>query len=103
MATAVVTVVNKFGLHARPATKLVNIASKSQAEVFLQKGELRINAKSILGVIMLEVKQGEQLTVTVIGEGEEETLDQIIKLVERGFDDGEADNLIVRKKRVINN
>ncbi len=89
MKQAIVTIVNRLGLHARPASKLVSIASRSRSEVFLENNGQRINAKSILGVIMLEVTLGSKLTIEVDGEDEEKTLMEIVELVESGFGDKE--------------
>ncbi len=85
MKTAVVKVVNRLGMHARPASKLVNIASRSRSEAFLEVNGQRINAMSILGVIMLEALTGSDLKIEVEGEDEEATLAELVELVNSGF------------------
>ncbi|MDP8227919.1 MAG: HPr family phosphocarrier protein [Candidatus Electryoneaceae bacterium] len=91
MVQAIVTITNRLGLHARPATKIVSIASRTKADVFLSSDERRVNAKSVLGVIMLEAIQGSHLTIEVDGDGktsseeEKSVLDEIVELVRNNF------------------
>ena len=63
MVTKTVTIVNKLGLHARPSAQLVMAASRFQAEVSLSKDALRVNGKSIMGVMMLAAEKGSQIVV----------------------------------------
>lgn len=60
-----VTIRNELGLHARPAAKLVHLTCKYPVEIFLQNDELRINAKSIMGVLMLAASKGTELTLEI--------------------------------------
>ena len=83
------TIVNKLGLHARPSAMLVTAASKFEAQVFLTKDGLRVNAKSIMGVMMLAAEQGSVLVVEVDGADEEPALAELLKVIESGF--GEMD------------
>ena len=83
------TIVNKLGLHARPSAMLVTAASKFEAQVFLTKDGLRVNAKSIMGVMMLAAEQGSELIVEVDGVDEEPALAELLKVIESGF--GEMD------------
>ncbi len=83
------TVVNKLGLHARPSAMLVTAASKFEAQVFLTKDGLRVNAKSIMGVMMLAAEQGSELIVEVDGADEESALAELLQVIESGF--GEMD------------
>ena len=63
-----VTVVNKLGIHARPATLLVQAASRYEADIYLSKGDVsRINGKSIMGVMMLAAEQGAEVLVEAEG------------------------------------
>ncbi len=78
---------NKLGIHARPASKLVKITSLGKSEVFLLHDNQRVNAKSILGVMLLQAVQGSRVTIEVNGIDEEEVLRQIIELIERKFDE----------------
>ena len=82
-------IVNKLGLHARPSAMLVSAAAKFKSEVFFSKGDLRINGKSIMGVMMLAAELGSELVVEVDGEDEQEAMTEIIKVIESGF--GEMD------------
>jgi phosphocarrier protein len=83
------TIVNRLGLHARPSAMLVTAASKYEAQVFITKDELRVNAKSIMGVMMLAAEQGSEVVVEVDGSDEEAALQAILEVIESGF--GEKD------------
>lgn len=87
MVTRKVKIVNKLGLHARPATKLVRIASRGKSKVFLIKDNQRINAQSILGVMLLQVEYGADLIIEVEGEDEEIVLENLVKLVNNKFEE----------------
>ncbi len=89
MITKNVIIVNKLGLHARPSAMLVTAASKYASEVFFTKDGLRINGKSIMGVMMLAAEQGSQILVEVNGPDEEVAMAEILKVLESGF--GEND------------
>ena len=89
MISAAVTVINKLGLHARAATKLVTVASVFNAEVTLKRGAREINAKSIMGVLTLAASIGTELTVTTDGPDEEDALGAILELINDRFGEGE--------------
>lgn len=89
MISAIVTVINKLGLHARAATKLVNCASGFNAEVTLQRGAREVNAKSIMGVLTLAASIGTELTVATDGPEEEDALRAILELINDRFGEGE--------------
>jgi phosphocarrier protein HPr len=76
---------NKLGLHARPAALLVETASNYDAEVYVIKNGNTINAKSIMGVLMLAAEQGSELTFRARGNQEKEALDAISKLLDDKF------------------
>lgn len=78
-------IVNKLGLHARPAALLVTTASKFQSEVFITKEDLRVNGKSIMGVMMLAAEMGSELLFEVSGPDEEQALADLLKVVASGF------------------
>lgn len=78
-------IVNKLGLHARPAALLVTTASKFQSEVFITKEDLRVNGKSIMGVMMLAAEMGSELHFEVNGPDEELALAELLKVVASGF------------------
>lgn len=81
-----VTIKNSLGLHLRPASQLVKLASTFEGcEITLQKESQTINAKSIMGVIMLAAEQGSELTVIASGERSEEAVRAIVEMVENGF------------------
>ncbi len=78
-------IVNKLGLHARPAAMLVTEAAKFQSEVFFIKDDIRVNGKSIMGVMMLAAEQGSTLTVEVDGPDEKEAMEAIVEVIKSGF------------------
>lgn len=80
-----VTIVNELGLHARPAAKLVRLAAQYKSDVYLTYANNKINAKSIMGVMMLAAEKGGILLLEVDGEDEEELFDEIITLISSGF------------------
>lgn len=85
MISRTVKVANKLGLHARPAAMLVTVAARYESEVFLTKDSLRVNGKSIMGVMMLAAEKGSELTIEVNGPDEEKALEEIVRVVESGF------------------
>lgn len=85
VVSAEVRILNAPGLHARPASKLVSLISRSKAEVTLMMDGERVNARSILNVISLQALQGATITVEVTGEGEIELLEEIIELIRNKF------------------
>jgi len=83
------TIINKLGLHARAASRLVNLCSQFASEVFLERDGNRVNAKSIMGVMMLAASQGSRLRLEVEGEDEQACAEAIVALVENRFDEAE--------------
>jgi phosphocarrier protein HPr len=83
------TIVNKLGLHARPAAQLVSTASGFASEVFYTKEDLRVNGKSIMGVMMLAAEKGTQLIVEVDGPDEEQAMEALLNVIASGFGEGE--------------
>jgi phosphocarrier protein len=80
---------NKLGLHARAAAKLVQTASRYQSKVELICKNREVNAKSILGVMMLAAGKGTPIKLRATGSDEGEALDALVNLIERKFDEGE--------------
>jgi phosphocarrier protein len=80
-----ITIVNKLGLHARAASKFVGLANKYDAEVFLALGDREVNAKSILGVLMLAASKGTTVKLRCEGAEAEEAYDALAELVTGGF------------------
>ena len=78
-------IVNDLGLHARAASKLVALATKFDADVWVGHGGREVNAKSILGVLMLAAAKGTSITLRCEGPQGQEAYDALVKLVEDGF------------------
>lgn len=87
MVSKDVTVQNNVGLHARPATFFVQKANSYKSSVWIEKGDRRVNAKSLLGVLSLGISKGTTITILSDGADENEVLDGLVSLVESGFDD----------------
>ncbi len=87
MIKKTVIIVNNLGLHARPSAMLVSTSSKFSSEIFFTKDSLRVNGKSIMGVMMLAAENGSKLIVETDGKDESEAMEQIIKVIESGFDE----------------
>ncbi len=82
-----VTVVNKNGIHARPASAIIQVTNKFDSEIFLSYGDVTINAKSIMGVIMLGAAQGTVLTLLADGADENEAIQAISALFANKFEE----------------
>ncbi|BEI41748.1 MULTISPECIES: HPr family phosphocarrier protein [unclassified Polynucleobacter] len=84
-----IEIINKLGLHARASAKLSQLASEYPCEVFMSKNGRRINAKSIMGVMMLAAGMGSTVTIETVGEKEDEALKKICELIQDRFGEGE--------------
>ncbi|MBT2326418.1 HPr family phosphocarrier protein [Variovorax paradoxus] len=84
-----VTISNKLGLHARASAKLTKIAGGFPCEVWLSRDDRRVNAKSIMGVMMLAAGIGVTVEIETNGEREQEALDAIVALMNDKFGEGE--------------
>ncbi len=80
-----VEIVNKLGLHARPSAKLTQLASRFVSDVHLSKNGRRINAKSIMGVMMLAAAKGSTVTLETEGQDADAALDALAELIASGF------------------
>jgi len=80
-------VVNRAGIHTRPAASIVRVAAKFQCEVYLIKDGFEINAKSIIGVMTLAAEQGSIITLRVFGSDEKQASVEMTQLFETGFDE----------------
>lgn len=89
MASVDVQIVNKLGLHARASAKLTQVASAYPCEVWLTRNGRRVNAKSIMGVMMLAAGKGATITIDALGEGADAALAALQKLIADKFDEGE--------------
>ena len=83
------TISNKLGLHARASAKLTKLAGSFPCEVWMSRGERRVNAKSIMGVMMLAAGIGSEVGVETNGEREQEAMDAILALIADKFGEGE--------------
>ena len=84
-----ITISNKLGLHARAAAKLTKLAAAYPCEVWMSKGERRINAKSIMGVMMLAAGVGSVVELETDGPQEQEALDALVALINDKFGEGQ--------------
>ena len=89
MPSAELTIANKLGLHARAAAKLTQVATRFQSEVWLTRNGRRVNAKSIMGVMMLAAGKGASVTVEADGLDADEAVAAIRELVAGRFGEGE--------------
>jgi phosphocarrier protein HPr len=89
MINTTTTIVNKLGLHARASAKLTKLAGSFPCEVWMTRGERRVNAKSIMGVMMLAAGLGAEVTLETNGEREQEATDAILALMQDKFGEGE--------------
>ena len=80
---------NKLGLHARASAKLTKLAGSYPCEVWISRGERRVNAKSIMGVMMLAAGMGTEVTVETSGEKEQEAMAALLALIADRFGEGE--------------
>lgn len=83
------TISNKLGLHARASAKLTKLAGSYPCEVWLSRGERRVNAKSIMGVMMLAAGLGAEVSLETNGDREEEAMDALLALINDKFGEGE--------------
>ena len=84
-----VTISNKLGLHARASAKLTKLAGSFPCEVWLSRGDRRVNAKSIMGVMMLAAGIGVTVTIETNGDQEQQAMDALVALMNDKFGEGE--------------
>jgi phosphocarrier protein len=89
MLKATTTISNKLGLHARASAKLTKLAGGFPCEIWMTKGERRVNAKSIMGVMMLAAGIGSEVTIDTEGDQAQEALDALLALIADKFGEGE--------------
>ncbi len=80
-----VTIVNNMGLHARPATFFVQNAHKFKSSIWVESGDRKVNAKSLLGVLSLGIAKGMTISLIADGYDEEDALDELEKLIDSGI------------------
>ena len=83
------TINNKLGLHARASAKLTKLAGSFPCEVFMRRGERRVNAKSIMGVMMLAAGIGTEVHIETNGDREQECMDALLALIADKFGEGQ--------------
>ena len=83
------TISNKLGLHARASAKFTKLAGSFPCEVWVTKGERRVNAKSIMGVMMLAAGVGSEIDIETNGEQEQAAMDALLALIQDKFGEGE--------------
>ncbi|MQM73044.1 HPr family phosphocarrier protein [uncultured Pseudoramibacter sp.] len=85
MLTKNIVVTNKAGLHAKPASLFVQTANEFSSEIYISKGSTRVNAKSIMGVMILAVSKGDEILLEVNGDDEKAAMDRLTSLIENKF------------------
>jgi len=89
MIKVTTTISNRLGLHARASAKLTKLAGSFPCDVFMARGERRVNAKSIMGVMMLAAGQGTVVEIETDGAREQEASDALLALIADKFGEGE--------------
>ncbi len=89
MARAQIEISNNLGLHARASAKLTQLAASFSSDVWMEKGPRRVNAKSIMGVMMLAAGKGSTVVVETVGPDEGPALESLLKLIADKFGEGE--------------
>lgn len=89
MISRSLTIINRLGLHARAATRLVNCASEFSARIIIRKGTRSINGKSIMGVLTLAASPGTELVIEASGNDEEQAIEAISRLILNRFGEEE--------------
>ena len=84
-----IEIVNKLGLHARASAKLTQLAGRFRSEVWMSRDSRRVNAKSIMGVMMLAAAKGVKVTLETDGPDETEAMAALVELIDNKFDEGE--------------
>ena len=84
-----IEIVNKLGLHARASAKLTQLAGKYKSEVWIERDGRKVNAKSIMGVMMLAAAKGSKVVLETSGPDEAEAMEALVQLIEAKFDEAE--------------
>ena len=79
------TIINKLGMHARPAAMFVKLANQFQCEIWVEKDDDSVNGKSIMGLMMLAAGQGTKITISAEGDDAEQALEGLGELINSGF------------------
>lgn len=89
MLRSTITISNRLGLHARASAKLTKLCGSFTSEVFLSRNDRRVNAKSIMGVMMLAAGCGSEIAIEVDGPDEEQAMQAVRRLIDDKFGEGE--------------
>ncbi len=89
MIQTTTTIVNRLGLHARASAKLTKLAGSFPCDVFISRGERRVNAKSIMGVMMLAAGIGSEVSLEADGDRAQDAMDALLALIADKFGEGE--------------
>ena len=89
MIQTTATIVNRLGLHAHASAKLTKLAGSFPCDIFVSRGERRVNAKSIMGVMMLAAGIGSDITLEAEGDRAQEAMDALLALIADKFGEGE--------------
>ena len=89
MIQSTTTIINRLGLHARASAKLTKLAGSFPCDIWVSRGERRVNAKSIMGVMMLAAGLGSEITLETEGERAQEAMDALLALIADRFGEGE--------------
>lgn len=87
MTTKNITVTNTVGLHARPATLFIQKANEYKSSLWIEKGDRRVNAKSLLGVLSLGITKDTEIGIIADGPDEEFAIDGLIEVIQNGLSD----------------
>ena len=82
-----VVIKNKYGLHARPASKFVNITSQYASNIKIGKNGVEVDGKSIMGLLMLAAEKGDEITIRIEGKDEDEMCEKIVNLLQGHLDE----------------
>ena len=89
MIQSTTTIINRLGLHARASAKLTKLAGGFPCDIWVSRGERRVNAKSIMGVMMLAAGLGSEIVLETDGERAQEAMDAMLALIAERFGEGE--------------
>jgi phosphocarrier protein len=84
-----IAIINKLGLHARASAKLTQLAGQFKSEIWISRNERRVNAKSIMGVMMLAANKGSTIRLEIDGADESEAMQALVALIADRFGEGE--------------
>lgn len=82
-------IINKLGLHARASSKFVEVTNKYKSEIFIEFNDIKVNAKSILGLLSLAISFEDEFEIFIEGEDEDKALDEINSLIKNKFGESE--------------